>query len=322
MEIDDKLIVDMQMYLFSKLNKKYFGRIKSTSQDIMVSCPFHKEGQERKPSFGIKRFTDSRGVAGTCHCFSCGKTTDLLGMLRELLGSLYNPVEIDSKFGLATFMAQTQIIKEPTVLFKLPEKKSIVKEEILQHFRLYHPYLAQRGISEKTAKKYDLGYDSYNQHITFPIKDINAKCIGIGRRSVLKKEYFYPPEMTKPLYGLYELEYPINALWVVEGPFNLWSLSEWGKKGVALLGTGTSFQYEQLLKLKCDKYVLALDPDDAGRNGIRKLVRYMLDKMNTRAIYVADLPEGKDINDLTSDEFKYQLNILTYKEWSIKYKKN
>ena len=32
-----------------------FGRIKDLPKDLMVSCPFHKEGQEKKPSCRNKK---------------------------------------------------------------------------------------------------------------------------------------------------------------------------------------------------------------------------------------------------------------------------
>ena len=108
--------------------------------------------------------------------------------------------------------------------------------------------------------------------------------------------------MIKPLYGLYEITFPINYLWVVEGPFNMWSLSQWGKKSVAMLGTGTTYQYEQFKDLQVDGFVLALDPDSAGRNGTKKLAEY-LQSIGKTKLYVYDLPEGKDVNDLSEDEF-------------------
>lgn len=42
-----------------------FNQIKELPQDIMVSCPFHKEGQERKASCGIRKDD------GWLHCFTC-----------------------------------------------------------------------------------------------------------------------------------------------------------------------------------------------------------------------------------------------------------
>ena len=42
-----------------------FNTIKELPEDLMVSCPFHKKGQERKPSCGIRK------EDGWTHCFSC-----------------------------------------------------------------------------------------------------------------------------------------------------------------------------------------------------------------------------------------------------------
>ena len=170
-----------------------------------------------------------------------------------------------------------------------------------------------RNISIDTANVYDIGYDELNRHITFPIRDVYKNCIGIGRRSIDMKQYLYPPGMIKPLYGVYELPNMVRHLWVVEGPFNLWSLYEYGKTGIALLGTGTSHQYYELIKLNCDDYVLALDPDDAGRKGISKLGTFLLNNTNKK-IYVALLPNGRDVNDLSCEEFK-TVPIVTLKEW-------
>lgn len=143
-------------------------------------------------------------------------------------------------------------------------------------------------------------------------------CIALGRRSIIEKHYYYPPNFRKNLYGENLLEYPINFLYVVEGPFNLWSLKQWGKQGVALLGTGTSKQYEDLKEVVTNGYVLALDPDEAGRYGTLKIIKY-LTANNKFNIYVADIEEGKDINDLSYEEFR-NTEVLHYKEWQQKYK--
>lgn len=310
--IDEKLFADLSQYILSKTGIRYFGRIKSTPGDIMISCPYHKDGQERKPSCGVKRETDENGTIGTVHCFSCKITTDIPTMIRDLLGDKYDASEIEERFNLSSIQAQFVAEQKKQPLFKIPNKK-IVKENILRKYRQYHPYLAERGITEEVANIYDLGYDQYNKQITFPIRDINKNCIGVGRRNVLYKRYVYPVGMIKPLYGIYELPRFIRYLWVVEGPFNLWSLRVWGKTGVALLGTGSDYQIKELLKVKCDGYVLALDPDDAGRNGTLKIGNYLM-KNNRFNVYVSLIPTGKDINDLTYDEFK-STEAVKFNQW-------
>ena len=43
----------------------YLKDIKDGPENVMLTCPYHKGGQERRPSMGVKK-TD-----GTCHCFTC-----------------------------------------------------------------------------------------------------------------------------------------------------------------------------------------------------------------------------------------------------------
>lgn len=299
--IDEQLFIKLRSYILSKTGITYFNHIKSTPNDLMISCPFHKQGQERKPSCGVKLYTDSKGFAGTVHCFTCGVTTDISNMVKQILGTLYNEDEVESLFGLKVLATQTSLQQEEsTPKFNIP-KKSNIKESVLKTFRYYHPYLASRGITEQVAQIYDIGYDDINKHITFPIKTINNECVGIGRRSILEKRYLYPPGMIKPVYGIYELPHFLRYVWIVEGPFNMWTLRGWNKQSVALLGTGTSYQYKQLLTINCEGFVLALDGDEAGRNGIKKLKQFLT--ANHRKCYIAKLPDGKDINDLTYEQF-------------------
>lgn len=312
--IDEKLIKDLRQYIIVKTGKSYFNQVRNTPKSIMVSCPFHKQGQERKPSCGIKKDTDNKGLIGTVHCFTCDITTDILSMIGQILGSKYNEQELESLFRLRTIVTNSNIEYNTKVeLFKIPQKFNTTEME-LRNYNYYHPYLEQRRISQEVAQIYNIGYDDFNKHITFPIRDTNKNILGVGRRSILQKKYIYPYQMEKPLYGVYELPRFVRYLWIVEGPFNLWSLKGWHKSGVALLGTGTEAQYNQLLNINCSGYVLALDPDEAGIKGTNKLINFLLENKKYN-IYIALLPNGKDINDLTEQEFN-TLHIVTYKQFN------
>jgi DNA primase len=56
-----------------------------------------------------------------------------------------------------------------------------------------------------------------------------------------------------------------------------------------------------------------LDPDEAGRKGIYKLGNF-LQEHKKQNINIALIPEGKDVNDLTYEEFK-QVQIISFNEW-------
>lgn len=60
-----------------------------------------------------------------------------------------------------------------------------------------------------------------------------------------------------------------------------------------------SNKIEQLKRMPNRKFILALDPDEAGERGREKLRKGLTNKIVTEYI----IPKGKDINDLTEDEF-------------------
>ena len=315
MIIDEQLLKDIRQYLQLKTGKYYFKHIKTLPNNLQVTCPFHKNGQEQKPSANIRTTQPDNNSTyiGNFHCFTCGISLSLKDVLKELLGSQYNEQEINEKFNLNTIEIEN-IFNEPEIIpFEIPKQQPNIKETTLRKYRTYNEYLSKRNINEDTAKLFDIGYDSITKEITFPIRDITRTVLGIGRRSVLDKRYNYPSNFVKPLYGVYELPRLYNSIFIVEGPFNLWSLTQWGKQGVALLGTGTHNQYKQLLNLKCKNYILTLDPDEAGRNGTNKIIKFLLENKKYN-IYVSLMPDGKDVNDLTEEEFK-NISVVTYKEW-------
>ena len=55
-------------------------KVINTTDNVMVSCPYHKDGQERKPSAGIRK-TD-----GTFHCFTCGEVHTLQEVISHCFG--------------------------------------------------------------------------------------------------------------------------------------------------------------------------------------------------------------------------------------------
>ena len=160
MQIDEDLIRQVQSYIFGKTGIRYFGRVKMTPKNLMVSCPYHKGGQEHKPSCGIKLQNDEKGSVGLVHCFSCGITTDMSSMMKDLLGPIYNEDEVEAKFGFKTLALNASLVVPDKPLFSIPNIVN-VSEGVLRGFRKYHPYLAQRGISENTARIYDIGFDDY-----------------------------------------------------------------------------------------------------------------------------------------------------------------
>lgn len=284
-----------------------FNQIKDLPEDIMVSCPFHKNGQERKASCGIRKSD------GYLHCFTCGESCSLEQMISRCFG--YDDFgQYGSKWLQKNFIGKIIDSRNFQVSFgrrgygkSFELENKYISEEELSKYRYYHPYMFKRKLTEEVINKFDIGYDKETDCITFPVKDKYGRCLFIARRSVKSKFFNYPTNIEKPIYGLYELPKDCEEVIICESMINALTCYVYGKPAIALNGTGTKFQIDQLKELSCRKLILGLDPDEAGQRGCQKLKYYLNPyKIVTQLI----IPKGKDINDLTENEFKNLLEIF------------
>lgn len=267
----------------------------SGSNDIMTTCPFHKGGQERKPSFGISK------VDGTCHCFACGWVGSLPEMISAVFGYTDNGT-YGEKWLSRNFLALSVELRKPLeinmsrgVSRTLARAPGFTEEE-LDAYRYIHPYMYERGMTDELIEEFDIGYDSRSTALTFPCYYADGTPAFIARRSVKTKYFNYPEDVEKPVYGaerFYRQQYDFCV--VCESIFNALTCWKWGLPAVALLGTGAREQYEILINMPVRKFILGLDPDEAGRKGSAKL-RDALGR--SKIITEFDIPEGYDLNDL------------------------
>ena len=279
-----------------------FNTVRENGDNIQTNCPFHKGGQERKPSFGIN------GEKNACHCFTCNWSGSIDKFVSEVFG--YNDGGAYGKRWLVRRFNSTEIEHRTINLnFERRNKRTeseikYVSEEELDNYRFYHPYWVKRKITDKSIiELFDLGYDADTDCITMPNRDINGNCLFVARRSVNTKFFNYPKNVEKPLYGLYELnqlnEFP-SEVYVCESMIDALTIWCFGKYAVALNGLGTDFQMKQLSELPCRKLILATDGDERGMNARIRLRKHIKGKIITEVA----LPTGrKDMNELTREEF-------------------
>ena len=297
------------------------GKIKESGENIMCSCPYHSDGQERHSSFGIKK---SDGVG---HCFACGKVVDLPEMVSNCFGK-----NDAGAFGWQWLLKNYVAVETESRHYELNlgnTRNSIsgvrnshyVSEEELDSYRYIHPYLAKRGIvDEHIIELFDLGYDADTHSITFPIRDKEGHCLFIARRSVRSKFFHYPEGVVKPLYGLHELwkvsthnDYKVNItdkghirglynipeVFVCESMIDCILLWQAGYYAVALNGLGNKLALKQLQDLPCRTLVLATDMDKAGQDARKRIKSIIKNKLFLEVF----LPNGrKDIGECTPEE--------------------
>ena len=278
-----------------------FHSMRDTPDNIQVCCPYHKDGQERRPSAGIKKSD------GIFHCFTCGETYTLQEMISHCFG---RTDDIVGAFGWEWLLKNFLTVSiEERKSIELNLSRTVVEnstlyisDDELDRYRVYHPYMWKRKMTPEVVEIFDIGYDDATKSITFPVRDIRGNCLFIARRSVVTKFFNYPQGVEKPVYGLYELsKYGQNTKEVIICESMIDAIYFWtvGKYAVALNGLGNELQFKQLKEMQCRKFILCTDSDEAGmkaRSRIRKNIR---NKLITEYV----LPDGrKDANDCTPEE--------------------
>lgn len=296
--------------IVSELHEEFpdkLGIVKDTTDNLMVQCPFHSNGQEKKPSCGINKHS------GVFNCFACGEKGDIAEFVSKMYGrddyglfglkwlrDHFTPISIEERPDLEIDTNRKQLKKV---------NYSYVTDMVLEQYRWVHPYMYERKLTDEVIELFDVGYDPETDMVTFPVRDIYGNCLFVARRSVKGKYFHYPFGAEKPLYGVYEiseLPYWVREIWVTESMFNCLTLWTHGIPAVALNGTGSKYQLEELSKLNCRSLVIALDPDAAGRSGTQKIRNFLKD--SHKILYTVQYKDGRDINDLSYEECEQLIN--------------
>lgn len=291
-----------------------FAKMFDSGEDVMVCCPYHKQGQERRPSAGIRKSD------GLFHCFACGETHSLPEMISHCFG--YNdPFGKEGYKWLTKNFLAIEVENRPKIelnLSRTPKQDDTeymtVPEIELDTYRYVHPYMYQRGLTDDIIDMFDIGYDKSTDSITFPVRDKNGDCMFVARRSITTKYFDIPKGVDKPIYGLYELSRlhnymnRIDKIYVCEGLFDCLRLWCNGKYAVAGFGClFSSYQVKQIQDLPCRTIVLALDNDDAGWKANARLRKLITNKIIKEVV----LPDGrKDVGECTDTEIQNLEEVL------------
>ena len=300
-EIDLMSLLEELRSQLSANGIQLLGAMRDTPDNIMVSCPYHKDGQERRPSAGIKKSD------GTFHCFTCGETHSLQEMISHCFGRYDDMIGAFGWEWLLKNFLTVSVEERKGIELNLsrnPAEKvsSYVSEDELDEYRVYHPYMWKRKMTPEVVDIFDIGYDKSTQSITFPVRDVDGNCLFVARRSVNTKFFNYPAGAEKPIYGLYELSqlpaYPKEVI-ICESMIDAIYFWTVGKYAVALNGLGNELQFRQLKEMPCRKFILCTDSDDAGMRARMRIRKNIRNKMITEYV----LPDGrKDANDCTKAE--------------------
>lgn len=297
---------------------------------MQLTCPFHADGNERRPSCGVLMHDEYRNgrlyPAGFTHCFTCHYAHKIEDMISDLLR--INNVPKSGVDWLSEYIPGFQIEDSDDVLisddvldavtatFAVDQlqrmcntKHEYVSDEELASYRYTVPYMYERKLTDDIIEMFDVGYDpnwipsgkkTPIPCITFPVRDVSGRTLFLCRRSIKGKIYNYPKGVSKPLYGVDMIPNGCKSIIVCESIINALTCWTWGYPAVALLGTGNVQQIQQLKELGVHEINLCLDGDDAGRSASEK-IRNQLKRVCV--VWTIRVPDGKDVNDLDKATF-------------------
>ena len=290
-------------------NIDYLKDVKDGPKNIQITCPYHAKGQEHKPSAGIRKSD------GVFHCFACQATHTLPEVISYCFGYdgdsygkrwLNNHIHERIHATGRTHYRDKQDIEEPS---------NFVSEKELDEYRWTHPYWAERGITnERIIELFDLGYDKKTKCITFPVRDKQGRCEFVAKRSVVRKFFQYPPGVSKPLYGLYELcvcGLQDEDIFVCESMIDCILLWQSDHYAVALNGLGNDRQFQQLRDLPTKNLILATDNDKAGQQARQRIRSKITNK------YISEIQFPRCIKDIGECSKEQIDNILDWREYIL-----
>lgn len=315
---DTQSILDMLKFDLAQHGVNRFHIFRNNGENVQTNCPFHKNGQERKPSFGVN------GEIDKCHCFSCGWVGTIEEMISELYGyqdegkfgkrwliKRFNTVEIETRPNIMEGFNGRQIDiynhnRSNNICSDANNSDSVgyIREQELDSYRYIHPYMYERGLTDEIIERFDIGYDKTRNEITFPVRDIEGRCVFVAGRSVKSKFFRLPKGMDKPIYQGYRFfDGSYKVAYITESFLNCLTCWKYDKPAMAMIGTGNQKQYEILNKLPVREYILAFDPDEAGRKATERFRKNVHGKIIKELVY----PDNRDINDLQEEFLKCKI---------------
>lgn len=309
LEIDNNIIrtplIDIVKDVKFRLTNSKLATIELKQDDIRITCPFHKQGHEHKASADIYIGEDENIPYGLFKCFTCGTKAPFYHFVaqcfeisdekaKQWLIENYSSGKVTFEYNL-----------EPIVLNEPKKKTEILDESILKRLQNYHPYMDQRKLDRHILEVFEVKYDPINQCLVFPVRNEKGKLTMLTRRSVNTKFFSIDKQKEKPLYLLYYmLQNNIEQFMITEGQIDALTACGFGFPCVATIGAISDHQIELLNKSNVRVLYTMFDNDDAGKRFTEKLMKNIRKDIIVINVDIC-VPNKKDINDLTEEEFYY-----------------
>jgi DNA primase len=257
----------------------------------MIWCPFH---DDRTPSCAINL------EKKVFHCFACSEKGTILDFVATMeRGSIAEAARL-----LATWCDVSGPSPRPAATKRARPERLSGNQPLGFELPLNprHPYLTERGMSQDTVARFELGYcdhGSMKGRVCIPIHDQRGRLVAYAGRwpgsspPPNEARYRLPRGFRKRLV-LFNVHRVANAshLVVVEGFWSVFRLDVLGIPAVALMGCTMSEEQEDIIRRSAaERFTLLLDGDQAGRSAVSEILPRLA---RHRFVHAPDIPEGAE----------------------------
>lgn len=314
--IPDSFIEDIKRITNLVELAKEYTELKKVGQGIWQGkCP-HPKHNDNTPSFTVWEKFNSWSCYG-CHVGKKGNGnygSDVIAFVQWIHNYSFREA--------IYYLAQWNNVPIPNdknqKLYDRNYKLAIKYINDLQHKKDVINYLYDRGLNNTDIENWNIGYDSYNNRIVFPLLDRHYNILGFNKRVINNNykngdKYINSPtseifNKSNYLYGIHNLDNDFNEIRITEGSLDVILASKYGLKNVvASLGTAFTEDHAKAIAKTGKTPVLIFDGDSAGDKGLYKAIEFF-EKLN---IYckIIKLPLNKDLADICLEE---KFNIENY----------
>lgn len=303
----------LSQHKYGSFAERYLQNVQyTTGSEVIALCPFH---EDHSPSF---QFNIDRGLF---ICFSCGASGSIR-RLEQRFGVSYRSVGV----GLDVLYKAIGDLEKPVA------REVSMDESQLAQFSIPTDHWTDRGFTQSTIDKFDLGYDVIRDAMTIPIRTVNGDLIGVCRRYMdpdMRNRYRYPKGFHKKEHlfaSSFVADMPKTpAVVLTEGAIDAMTVWQAGTPAMAIYGSSVSpEQIKQLRLLGVRNVTLFFDRDRAGREVTKRCLGWKKDEdtgrwqrkratdlrrwFNVRSVEWNGAPRrAKDANDLPADTIERML---------------
>ena len=264
-------------------------------------CPIHRG--DGRDAFHVNL------AQNVFHCFACGAG----GAVLDFVAAMESCSLFEAARRLQAMTCSSDLLKsapEEKALVTKRRRVSVPLKFALTGIDYAHPYLAERGITETTAKEFGVGFypgpGLMHGRLVIPIHNVDGELMAYCGRSVDQRQprYRLPPTFTKSefLFNMHRTAAgPDNSVVIVEGFFDCMKVHQAGLRSVVGLMGSVLYepQRQALLKRFCH-VVLFLDGDPTGRKASTDIAQKLrLHQCSVRSVL---LPDGDQPDHLPAKD--------------------